>query len=227
MNHSISSEAATHLPDTPARFLLLDAVTSHDACGLTAWRSFADAPRAVAASVSGDGTMAAHQNAATSKHANSARHGVEAGDAIMASHSNTAMPEHINSAWHAVEAMAQAGALHLRRISDFTMHAFLLGIADCHRADGGPLPLLRLPCGPCRIIVRQLALTPGMATCAITLYAPMLHAAPANGNGSAETPLLHAEMHFGRIPYGATYREDALAPRYKELFAWLTRSSNA
>lgn len=134
-------------------------------------------------------------------------------------------------AWHVVEAMAQAGAMHLRFLGDFSDHAFLLGITDC--------PWPEAPLDGCyRIEVRLAALTQGAAS-----YDMTLSALDGTGDGIEEqqterqtaqqTERLterqkrHATMLFGRVPYDATYREAILAPRYRRLFAWLTRSCTA
>lgn len=130
-------------------------------------------------------------------------------------------------AWHAVEAMAQAGAMHLRFLGDFSDHAFLLGITDCHWPEA-PLD------GCYRIEVRLAALTQGAAS-----YDMTLSALDGTGDGIEEQQTArqteqqtgrqkrHATMLFGRVPYDATYREAILAPRYRRLFAWLTRSCTA
>ncbi|WP_164562132.1 hypothetical protein [Nitratidesulfovibrio vulgaris] len=129
-------------------------------------------------------------------------------------------------AWHAVEAMAQAGAMHLRFLGGFSDHAFLLGITDC------PWPETALD-GCCRIEVRLTALTQGAASYDMTLSLDgpdevttkqqtvgrtVEHAVRWVGQGA---------MLFGRVPYDNIYREAVLAPRYRRLFAWLTRSCTA
>lgn len=136
-------------------------------------------------------------------------------------------------AWQGVEALAQTGAMHLRHITGFAMHVFLLGVTDCSLPDAPSLP-----CGPCRIEARLMAITQRAATYAITLHAPFFAAedvetappctspprAATMRTAPMRTALMRAEMLFGRVPYDTTFREAVLAPRYRDIFAWLTRS---
>lgn len=105
-----------------------------------------------------------------------------------------------------IEALAQLGALHVRYLTGFTRHAFLLKIARCTLPGGVPAA------GVCPLRGRQTARS-------TTTFAYHLEA------GREGALLMEGEFLFATLDYDGRFAREALARHYEMLFSCLTNDS--
>ncbi len=105
-----------------------------------------------------------------------------------------------------IEALAQLGALHVRYLTGFTRHAFLLKIGRCTFPGGAP------PAGACLLRGRQTAQSQ-------TTFAYHLEA------GREGILLMEGEFLFTTIDYDERFGREALARHYGMLFSCLSNDS--
>ena len=105
-----------------------------------------------------------------------------------------------------IEALAQLGALHVRYLTGFTRHAFLLKIGRCTLPGGVPAA------GACLLRGRQTAQSE-------TTFAYHLEA------GREGALLMEGEFLFTTIDYDERFAREALARHYGMLFSCLTSDS--
>jgi len=138
--------------------------------------------------------------------------------------------------WQGLEAMAQLAALHARWTADFALHAFLLTVEECtwpnrppaadvphgmpndtsDHTPGGTLHGI-LHIGACLLAQSDRAAT--YAT-AITPLPPL-----SGGTSTSASPRMTATLTIGRAAYDTRFNGDTLTARYRETFAWLTRTA--
>ena len=118
--------------------------------------------------------------------------------------------------WQGLEAMAQLAALHARWSCGFARHAFLLMVDECIWPSAGALH------GAQYIRADLLAESDRAATYA-TSITPAPHA-PSDGTATMNTSM-SATLTIGRTPYDTRFNGDTLTARYRETFAWLTRTA--
>lgn len=119
-------------------------------------------------------------------------------------------------AWQGLEAMAQLAALHARWTVDFNLHAFLLTVEECTWPTAADLH------GTLYIRAGLLAQSDRAATYA-TVIAPL---SPSSGGDSAPAPpCMAATLTIGHTPYDTRFNGHTLTARYREIFAWLTRTA--
>lgn len=122
----------------------------------------------------------------------------------------------VTPAWQGLEAMAQLAALHARQRSDFTRHAFLLTVRECAWPPDGELH------GPLRIRTGLLAESDRAATYQAVITPDSV---PADVAASPPPMSMSATLIIGRTDYDARFNSATLAARYREIFAWLTRTA--
>jgi hypothetical protein len=105
-----------------------------------------------------------------------------------------------------IEALAQLGALHVRWLTGFTRHAFLLKIGRCTLPDGVPAA------GACLLKGRQTAHSE-------TTFAYRLE---AEWGGAV---LMEGEFLFTTIDYDERFSRETLARHYGMLFSCLSSDS--
>ncbi len=105
-----------------------------------------------------------------------------------------------------VEALAQLGALHVRYLTGFARHAFLLKIGRCTLPDGVPAA------GVC-LLRGRLAAQSG------TTFAYHLEA------GREEAVLMEGEFLFTTIDYDERFAQGPLARHYRMLYSCLSSDS--
>lgn len=103
--------------------------------------------------------------------------------------------------WLALEAAAQAAALHLRWLTDFGAHAFLLSLGNC------PWPRQTLT-GRLELRACLLGQATGAAAYDVQLTLP-------------DSPAISLPVHVGLRPYDDTFQRDKLQERYRILFRQL------
>ncbi|WMW66607.1 hypothetical protein [Nitratidesulfovibrio liaohensis] len=118
--------------------------------------------------------------------------------------------------WQGLEAMAQLAALHARWTADFNLHAFLLTVEECTWPTAADLH------GTLYIGADLLAQSDRAATYA-TVIAPL---PPSSGPDTAPAPpCMAATLTIGHTPYDTRFNGATLTARYREIFAWLTRTT--
>lgn len=125
--------------------------------------------------------------------------------------------------WQVMEAAAQCAALHQRWLADFTSHAFLLSIDEC------PLPEM-----PFDGTARLLAQLTGQSARAASYQVTLRSAEPdqRHPDKTSHTKLAKAtssddwaiSLVIGRVPYDASFQQNTLESRYRELFRCLTNA---
>ncbi|MHB8910041.1 MAG: hypothetical protein ACYDAA_14310 [Syntrophales bacterium] len=105
-----------------------------------------------------------------------------------------------------IEALAQLGALHVRYLTGFTRHAFLLKVGRCTLPGGAPAA------GACLLTGRQTAQSG-------TTFAYHLEAKREG------VLLMEGEFLFTTIDYDERFAREALVRHYGMLFSCLTRDS--
>jgi hypothetical protein len=105
-----------------------------------------------------------------------------------------------------IEALAQLGALHIRYLTGFTRHAFLLKIGRCTLPGGAPAA------GACLLRGRQTAQSG-------TSFAYHLEAGPEG------TLLMEGEFLFTTIDYDERFSGQELSRHYGMLFSCLSNDS--
>ena len=105
------------------------------------------------------------------------------------------------SAWEGLESMAQAAALHQRRLHDFGRHAFLLSFDEC------PIPESPLD---------------GEGQITVVLNGHTRDAAAYEATLACGTLCLRAFLSIGLADFGGRFQADTLRTRYRELFQCLT-----
>jgi hypothetical protein len=105
-----------------------------------------------------------------------------------------------------IEALAQLGALHVRWLTGFMRHAFLLKIGRCTLPDGA------LAAGACLLKGRRTAQSG-------TTFAYCLEAEREG------TVLMEGEFLFTTINYDEHFSGEALARHYRDLFSCLLSDS--
>ena len=138
--------------------------------------------------------------------------------------------------WQGLEAMAQLAALHARWTADFKLHAFLLTVEECTWPDHVPAADMRPDMRP-----GMPRLTPGgtlhgtlrIGACLLAesdraaTYATSITPLPAFSDAALAPapPCLAATLTIGRTAYDTRFNGDTLTARYRETFAWLTRTA--
>lgn len=105
-----------------------------------------------------------------------------------------------------MECLAQLGALHVRRLHDFSNHAFLLKVERFFLPEQGRIP-------------GRLALFGTMGTRSQAAFSYDLG---AEGEGKE---VCSGRLVFSVTDYDERFRKDVLRKRYKEVFACLTSGS--
>jgi len=105
-----------------------------------------------------------------------------------------------------IEALAQLGALHVRFVTGFDKHAFLLILKHFSKASGPPLE------GPYRLRGRLI----GRGGSAFSYH---LEAVPEEG------PRIEGEFVFATMEYDRVFRREMLAEHYREVFSCLRNGS--
>jgi hypothetical protein len=105
-----------------------------------------------------------------------------------------------------IEALAQLGALHVRYLTGFKRHAFLLKIGRCTLPEGAPAA------GACLLKGRQIAHSE-------TTFAYRLEAE----RGGAV--IMEGEFVFTTINYDERFARETLAHHYEMLFSCLSNDS--
>jgi len=105
-----------------------------------------------------------------------------------------------------IEALAQLGALHVRWLTGFSKHAFLLKIGRCTLPEGVPAA------GACLLTGRRIAHSE-------TTFAYHLKAE------RGETVLMEGEFVFTTIDYDERFAQNTLARHYRMLFSCLSSDS--
>ena len=118
--------------------------------------------------------------------------------------------------WQGLEAMAQLAALHARWTADFSLHAFLLTVEECTWPSADALH------GTLYMRADLLAQSDRAATYATTITPLPL---PSGADISPSPPRMAATLTIGRAPYDARFNGDSLTARYRDIFAWLTRTT--
>jgi hypothetical protein len=101
-----------------------------------------------------------------------------------------------------VESMAQLGAMHVRFITDFNAHAFLLGISNLQMTEAFP--------GQERTNITGTLNNRSTDSFLYTLTAEIAGSQSISGT-----------FLFATIPYDDTFREDCLQHHYKKIFSCL------
>ena len=105
-----------------------------------------------------------------------------------------------------IEALAQLGAIHVRWLTGFTRHAFLLKIGRCTVPEGIP------PAGACLLTGVK---TAGSAT----TFAYRLRAE------QGRALLMEGEFLFSTIDYDGRFSRETLSRHYRMLFSCLSNDS--
>jgi hypothetical protein len=105
-----------------------------------------------------------------------------------------------------IESLAQLGAYHVRFLTNFEKHAFLLGVKHCALPSGKELH------GPFRIFGNLLG--KGSSS-----YSYRLRAAGDDATG------IEGEFLFAAVDYDETFKRDILREHYRKVFSCLKNSS--
>ncbi|NHZ48287.1 hypothetical protein [Nitratidesulfovibrio liaohensis] len=142
--------------------------------------------------------------------------------------------------WQGLEAMAQLAALHARWTADFNLHAFLLTVEECTWPDHVPAADVRHGMSnstsgrtPGAIPGGALHCTLHIGACLLAesdraaTYATTVTPLPAFSDAALAPapPCMAATLTIGRAPYDTRFNGDTLTARYRETFAWLTRTA--
>ncbi|MBG3878587.1 hypothetical protein FVW20_16635 [Desulfovibrio oxamicus] len=142
--------------------------------------------------------------------------------------------------WQGMEAMAQLAALHARWTADFSLHAFLLAVEECTWPDHVPAADMRhgmsnstssrtpgatpggalhgtLHIGACLLAESDRAATYATTVTPLTTF--------SGADSAPAPPCMAATLTIGRAPYDTRFNGDTLTARYRETFAWLTRTA--
>lgn len=118
--------------------------------------------------------------------------------------------------WQGLEAMAQLAALHARWTAGFNLHAFLLTVEE------GTWPMTGALHGTLHIGADLLAQSDRAATYATIVTSLPL---PSGADAAPSSPHMAATLTIGRAHYDARFNADTLSTRYRDTFAWLTRTA--
>ncbi len=106
-----------------------------------------------------------------------------------------------------IESLAQLGALHVRHITGFERHAFLLTIKRCSPASREALNGQYRLCG--ELI--------GRTTSAFSYRLEASH---------GDETMIQGDFLFAVVEYDTTFRRDTLRSHYQEVFSCLTSASS-
>lgn len=139
-------------------------------------------------------------------------------------------------AWQGLEAMAQLAALHARWTADFALHAFLLTVEECtwpNRPPAADVPhgmpndtSDHTPGGTLHGILHIGACLLAQSDRAATYATAITPLPSSSGADSAPAPpCMAATLTIGRTAYDTRFNGETLTARYREIFAWLTRTA--